>query len=615
VKKGLLKTLCFIAIAAITVVLLFTGCKTETIPSEEKEENADQEEVIEDAVPDEEKNGDEVLSEEEVLRKKTLYVNGFLSAAPQSFNPLSINPSFPVTAGDVGIVAVYETLFVFNTLTGQLDPLLGTEYEWVDRYTLKISINEDARFSDGHQLTAEDVVYTYELASRYSLPWSQYWMYLDAVSAESEYTVIFKLKEDYYNPVFIKDSLFIVRIIPKHIWEQVEADNDYEISRIWAVFNDDPIGSGPYKVDSYDDTKITLVRDDNYWGTAVFGKLAEPQYIVHPYFTDNAAGNAAFKAGEIDVSHQFIPEVWKMWEDGTPISTYLDEPPYYLPAAIPNIVVNLSRAGLDIPEVRKAIALCIDYSQIAQAAVSGYSDIMVPGIALQLDQELKYIDTQATSPYEYGTDVDAANALLDSIGAEKGADGIRVLPDGTRLGPYEIICPYGWSDWNAAAQIVAICAQGIGIEVRTNFPELAVWINKRAVGDFDMMINAPSIMLSTEQPWWRAYEMLFSMGVAPQGEAAYWNFGRYSNTRVDEILNTIPMVSDEEILKDLYTELDIIYLKDLPTIPLMYRPADFYTVNESIWTGFAKQGDGTGIAPVFPLSGSGIYGLYNIKNK
>ena len=80
---------------------------------------------------------------------------------------------------------------------------------------------------------------------------------------------------------------------------------------------------------------------------------------------------------------------------------------------------------------------------------------------------------------------------LDSIGAAKGKDGIRVL-NGTRLGPFEIECPYGWSDWNAALEIVAQNAKAIGIEIRTKFPEAPVWTNDLQTGKFDIIMNTPA---------------------------------------------------------------------------------------------------------------------------
>ena len=58
---------------------------------------------------------------------------------------------------------MYETLFMVNQLTGELEPLLGTKYEWTDDLNLRIELNQDAKWSDGKPFTSDDVVYTYQL--------------------------------------------------------------------------------------------------------------------------------------------------------------------------------------------------------------------------------------------------------------------------------------------------------------------------------------------------------------------------------------------------------------------------------------------------------------------
>lgn len=142
-------------------------------------------------------------------------------------------------------------------------------------------------------------------------------------------------------------------------------------------------------------------------------------------------------------------------------------------------------------DVRKAIAMAIDYKKVSDLAMSGYSSAMKPSITLDSDAEKKYVDQDAIKSLQWTTDVAGANALLDKIGAKKGADGIRVL-DGTRLGPYDVECPYGWSDWNASLEIVAQNAKAIGIEIRTKFPEQPVWNNDLQTGKFDIIMNTPA---------------------------------------------------------------------------------------------------------------------------
>ncbi|MDR1639056.1 MAG: hypothetical protein LBT59_05105, partial [Clostridiales bacterium] len=66
-------------------------------------------------------------------------------------------------------------------------------------------------------------------------------------------------------------------------------------------------------------------------------------------------------------------------------------------------------------------------------------------------------------------------------------------------------------------------------------------------------------------------------------------------------------------LKALYTEAVKIYLTDVPSFALMYRPELFHAVNESVWTGFPEQGDGDNIPPTDLTDGYGIAGLYNLR--
>ena len=84
--------------------------------------------------------------------------------------------------------------------------------------------------------------------------------------------------------------------------------------------------------------------------------------------------------------------------------------------------------------------------------------------------------------------------------------------------------------------------------------------------------------------------IMYSKGVAPMGEMAFYNWGRYKNEQADAIIEKIPTITDEAELKALYTELTQIWLKDIPSIPLMYRPWVFDTVNESVWKGFPTEG-------------------------
>ncbi|MCZ8513635.1 ABC transporter substrate-binding protein [Paenibacillus filicis] len=545
-------------------------------------------------------------------RNETLYINGLQWGAPTNFNLISGNPAFPINYGNSREL-IYETLFMINQLDGKLEPLLGTKYSWTDDSTLRVELNKDAKWSDGKPFTSDDVVYTYQLGKKYAINWSSTWTYLEDVTADGPNAVNIKLSKANPNKLTVLDSIELIPMLPKHIWEAIEKKNNNDLASIRKEMNDNPVGTGPYKMYFYNDQKITVVRDDNYWGKALFGKLPAPKYITHVIYKDNAAGDLAFKSGQVDVSQQFTPQVWNMWKDGAPVKTYLKDAPYYVPGSMPSIFFNMSKKGLDNPDVRRAIAMSIDYKKISDLAMSGYSAAMQPSITLNTDAEAKYVDQNSIKSLQWTTDVAAANALLDKIGAKKGADGIRVL-DGTRLGPWEVECPYGWSDWNASLEIVAQNAKAIGIEIRTKFPEAPVWTNDLQTGKFDIIMNTPAGGVSPSQPWNRARTIMYSKGVPAAGEMAFWNWGRYKNEQADALIDKIPNVSDEGQLKSMYTDLTKIWLKDIPSIPLMYRPWVFYTVNESVWKGFPVQGDGKNIPPQIAIDGAGVKALYQIHN-
>jgi peptide/nickel transport system substrate-binding protein len=593
-------------VALFMSVTLFAGCQSVQPPSVSEPQGTV------DTPTTTTQNEPAPQTNKETPRNETLYINGLQWGPPTNFNLLSGNPAFPVNYGNSREL-VYETLFMVNQLDGGLEPLLGKSYEWTDETTLRIELNADAKWSDGTAFTADDVVYTYELGKKYDINWSSFWTYISEVKADGAQAVEIKLNPDNPNKLTVLDSIELIPMLPKHIWEEIEKKNNNDLTAIRKEVNDNPVGTGAYKLHFYNDQKITIVRDDNYWGQKLFGKLPAPKYITHVIYKDNAAGDLAFKSGQVDVSQQFIPQVWKMWEGGAAVKTYLKDAPYYLPGSMPSIFFNLSKAGLDNADVRRAIAMSINYEKISELAMSGYSAPMQPSLTLNSDAESKYIDQDAIKSLQWTTDIEGANALLDKIGAKKGKDGIRVL-NGTRLGPFEVECPYGWSDWNAALEIVAQSAKAIGIEIRTKFPESPVWTNDLQTGKFDIIMNTPAGGVSPSQPWNRAMTIMYSKGVAPMGEMAFWNWGRYQNDRADAIIEEIPSVSDEAKLKSLYTELNTIWLKDIPSIPLMYRPWVFDTVNESVWKGFPSEGDGTNIPPQISMDGAGIKALYQIHN-
>ena len=113
-------------------------------------------------------------------------------------------------------------------------------------------------------------------------------------------------------------------------------------------------------------------------------------------------------------------------------------------------------------------------------------------------------------------------------------------------------------------------------------------------------------------PWARYRATLSSEWKGMQNN---WSGGwsQYVNPRCDELIQAIPTMTDPEEIKAAYTELNKIYLTDLPSFALMYRPGNFHAVYEGVWTNFGSADDGRNIPPLNCIDGYAIRDLFEIE--
>ena len=565
-------------------------------------------------------------------REQTLYFNGLQWKSVVSWNPYSSDANNAMVVADGPTnpsvrVPMFETPYMFNMLDGKYYPLLADgDYAWnADRTEITFKIKEAAHWNDGTPVTADDVAYTWASNVKYSTTnGNAYKDYIDTVEAKDPQTVVVKAKLDAngkaVNPLQVVAYLSDAYVIQKAWTEKVEARTGGDAAQFRADAADDVVSSGPYQRYFVDDSKVVLIRDDNYWGqdASMWGKLPVPRYLTHVIYADNKAGFAALKAGEVDVSQQFNSNVQDLWlKDNLPISTYLAEAPYMVTSSIPTAWYNLKSYGLDNVAVRKAIAMAVDYDTIIANAMTNQSPTFnqVPRSLMNpTDGEQALYDHDAVKDLQWtGNDIEGAKKLLDDAGIkDTDGDGWREL-DGKKL-TYNAVCPAGWSDWQAAMEIVAAAGQKIGIDITTNFPDWGVYQTVFTDGeqtDYDIFMWSGS-GASPTQPWARVRQFMSSEFAGTKNN---WNgnYGGYVNPAADKLIQAIPSETDPAKLKEYYTELTKIYLTDVPSFALMYRPDLFHTVNESVWTNFPNAEDGLNIPPTVMINGYGIAGLYNLE--
>jgi peptide/nickel transport system substrate-binding protein len=556
-------------------------------------------------------------------RSETLFL-GITWGEPNTFNPLASSASWPAAQN---MTALYQPLFFFNQESGNLEPQLATSYrQFPDR--IEVDLHPAATWNDGRPVTARDVAFTYSRLYRIS-PGFPTWQYLSEVkildpAAEHPMKLAFILKPDNLNPLMVRQWLTLDFILPAHIWgpalESV-GGNFQELAKL--KFDRNPVASGPYRLLSYSAEKIVLERDEKYWGNSAYfeGRLPTPRFLVAPIYKSNDHYSMALQQARIDASNTFIPRIWLKKRKG--INTWFDQAPYFPPGCIPTAYINALRPPLDNIHLRRAMAYAINYKDIQELAVSGYSLPLEPGFILPFGPESRYFSKEDAQ--QFGTRYDPAKAREELAAGgfspvfKEGALVEWRDASGKKLPTLFIQSPTGWSDWESIVRIMVRGMRQAGIDVREQFVDSTVYSRAAPLGDFDLILTTPSNIPSPAEPWSRFKSILDTKDWAPPGERMFSNMGRFNRPgspgyvkRLDELLARIPVVTDEAELGPLYRELNRLCMQLQPALPLVYRPKSFYEFNHRHWTGFPTSANPF-LPPNIPTEGAGIRVLWHVQ--
>ena len=308
---------------------------------------------------------------------------------------------------------VYDDLVAYDA-DMNLTPWLASDWTVsTDGLTITFNLVEDAMWHDDVPLTAEDVKFTIDFYKGQDVPYDTPLMSrIDSVETDGDYTVIVHMAEPY---AWAVNDFEDVPIMPKHIWE----DKDWD----WAVHPDTmPIGSGPFKWDSYLDGEwIKLVANEDFW---MEGKPHLGSFTVR-VISESSARYLAISTGE---AHSERYELDTGFIDAVAADPNLAPLDDTWCVGMWDYVISFNQRfdpALQDPVVKKAIAYAIDRQQLVDIARLGYgtvTDTFIPSAFFGP----AYENPDATI-YEYN--VFLANQMLDAAGyLDIDADGIREMP-------------------------------------------------------------------------------------------------------------------------------------------------------------------------------------------
>lgn len=321
--------------------------------------------------------------------------------------PRLINPIYaPANDIDRDLAELLFSGLMKHTAAGQIVKDLVKDYQVLEEGKVyEFSLKENALWQDGEPLTGDDVVFTVKTIQNpeYKSPLRANWLGVE-VEKLSETQVKFKLKNP--SPLFLENTT--LKILPKHIWENVSA-----INFPLTIYNLKPVGSGPYRLKDLKQnregkiTSLTLIKNQSY-----HGQLANISQISFKFYQSEKDLLAALQKKDIDgltLNSYLGPE--KYGSEVRLVSVPL--PRYFA------VFFNQQKAKIfSEKEVRTALNYATDRKEIISRLLANQGKIVDSPILPEI-----YNYNPPDQNYEF--DLFRAQELLEKMGFLTGPEGIR----------------------------------------------------------------------------------------------------------------------------------------------------------------------------------------------
>jgi peptide/nickel transport system substrate-binding protein len=441
----------------------------------------------------------------------------------------AINPVTVADQGGLDMLGQTGEYLCLSTQTLTLKPVLATSWtpnSKADVWTFKI--RPGVKFHNGQALTADDVVYTYQLHTN---PKGE----ANALSAfggvlapagvkkVDDLTVEFHLSAPNGNfPYLTSSDNYNMIILPK----------GYNPAKWESTF----IGTGPFKLGSYTPKSgATFTRNESYWG-----KKALPSSTVFTFYDTQNPSILALTGGTIDVVGQFAVAGAQELLTGSYNIIKLKS------SAHRQLSMRNDKAPFTDARVRQAIALTLDRPAIVKALFQGFADVGNDSPFAPV-----YPSTN-TSVAQRTQDIAKAKSLLAAAGHGSGFSTQLVTENFVEIPQY--------------AQIVAQSAKEIGVTIGLKVETSTQYYGKATFGNSDWLDatmslvdyghrGVPNVFLTSPLETYNA-----------KTGTGTWNAAHFANAQYDKLVAQYIAASDLGTQKTLAGQIETLLLAQTPII-------------------------------------------------
>jgi ABC-type transport system substrate-binding protein len=409
-----------------------------------------------------------------------------------------------------------------------------------DGKTYTFFLRKDVLFSDGAELTADDVKATFDRIAKppqgISIPRSILFKAVTEINARDKYTVEFKLSEA--RPVnFMMSALasgFNV-ILRKKTLE----DNYYDLRKVQVY-----PGTGPFRSVKYTENEVWIMeKNKNYWSKELPYLDGIEFYHVLPFSPEMAS---AILANRVDYVFATDPATFRKATATPTMSTVT-----HYQSVLHATMINNKRKPFEDPRVRRAMHLALDRPALIEV-VKDVAPMMAGGFLYPFSE---FAAPQQEREKWLGHQADPAAAIKEAralMAAAGHSDGIKGLDFMVR----EIAIFKLWSQ-----AIQAMLKESLNIECNLRTVVDSVWFADAGSGNYDLAIGGLVSALLDPSDYFNAW----------YGKDGPQNYSLWSNQEFQALSAEIDREIDAEKRQELIRQAEAIMEQDPPLLPVAWE--------------------------------------------
>ncbi len=484
------------------------------------------------------------------LFKKLIYLFIFLSLISTNINASTLNLSIssspsrlnPILANDSASSEIADWLF--NGLfkydkDGKPTLDLASSYKFETNTKLIIKLKKNVLWHDNTKFTSKDVIFTYNtiMDPKVFNSIKSNYKEVKSVKALDDYTIEVIYKKAYFKAL----EIWMVGILPSHLLKD-------EKNIMTSSFNKNPIGTGPYKIDTFKiGQDIKLFANDKY-----FEGRANIDKILYKFLPDTNTSFLFLKQQKLDISSLTPLQIDRQISKDFKKNYQIIEKPSF---SYSYLGFNLKNEKFKDKRIREALSLGINRQELVDILFFGHGKVsngpFLPG-SFAYNKSVKPITP----------DIKKAKRLLEELGYNK-----------SNPFTFEVITNTGNETRINAAQIMQYQLNKIGVNMKIRVMEWQAYLNTIVhPRNFESILLGWSLALMPD-----AYPLWHSSNSKLGG----FNLVGYENKEVDLLIEKASTTINRDELGNIYKDIFKRITNDIPYL-FLYIPNAITVVNKNI---------------------------------